>query len=36
MDVMAPMMVEMLLDLKTGEPEADLRQVVDDLSLIHI
>jgi phosphoglycolate phosphatase-like HAD superfamily hydrolase len=30
MDVMAPMMVEMLLDLKTGEPEADLRQVVDD------
>src|ERR1039457_7121917 len=30
MDVMAPMMVEMLLDLKTGESEADLRQVVDD------
>src|ERR1017187_8170356 len=30
MDVMAPMMVEILLDLKTGESEADLRQVVDD------
>jgi phosphoglycolate phosphatase-like HAD superfamily hydrolase len=30
MDVMAPMMVEMLLDLKTGESEDELRRVVED------
>jgi phosphoglycolate phosphatase-like HAD superfamily hydrolase len=30
MDVMAPMMVELLLDLRTGESEADLRAIVDD------
>jgi phosphoglycolate phosphatase len=30
MDVMVPMMVEILLDLKTGESEADLRAVVED------
>src|SRR6202042_2830347 len=30
MDVMVPMMVEILLDLKTGEPEAQLRAVVED------
>ncbi|HUB79394.1 MAG TPA: HAD family hydrolase [Bryobacteraceae bacterium] len=30
MDVMAPMMVEILLDLKTGESEEDLRRVVED------
>lgn len=30
MDVMAPMMVEILLDLKTGETEADLRALVED------
>lgn len=29
-DVMVPMMVEILLDLKTGETEADLRAVVED------
>ena len=30
MDVMVPMMVEVLLDLKTGESEAELRAVVED------
>ena len=30
MDVMAPMMVEILLDLKTGESEEELRRVVED------
>lgn len=30
MDVMVPMMVEILLDLKTGELEAELRAVVED------
>jgi len=30
MDVMAPMMVEILLDLKTGESEDDLRKLVED------
>jgi len=30
MDVMAPMMVEILLDLKTGESEDELRRVVED------
>jgi phosphoglycolate phosphatase len=30
MDVMVPMMVEILLDLKTGESEAELRAVVED------
>src|SRR5438105_12230832 len=30
MDVMVPMMVEILLDLKTGESEADLRAVVEE------
>src|SRR6267378_8192977 len=30
MDVMVPMMVEILLDLKTGETEEDLRAVVED------
>jgi phosphoglycolate phosphatase-like HAD superfamily hydrolase len=30
MDVMAPMMIELLLDLKTGESEQDLRDVVED------
>src|SRR5271154_4813231 len=30
MDVMVPMMVEILLDLKTGESEAQLRAVVED------
>jgi len=29
-DVMVPMMVEILLDLKTGESEAELRAIVDD------
>jgi phosphoglycolate phosphatase len=29
-DVMVPMMVEILLDLKTGESESDLRAIVDD------
>lgn len=29
-DVMVPMMVEILLDLKTGETEAQIREVVDD------
>jgi phosphoglycolate phosphatase len=29
-DVMVPMMVEILVDLKTGETEADLRAVVDE------
>src|ERR1700677_3986288 len=29
-DVMVPMMVEILVDLKTGESEADLRAIVDD------
>jgi phosphoglycolate phosphatase len=29
-DVMVPMMVEILLDLRTGESEADLRTLVDD------
>ncbi len=29
-DVMVPMMVEVLLDLKTGESEADLRALVED------
>jgi phosphoglycolate phosphatase len=29
-DVMVPMMVEILLDLKTGETESDLRAIVDD------
>src|SRR5579864_1248284 len=30
MDVMVPMMVEILLDLKSGESEAELRAVVED------
>jgi phosphoglycolate phosphatase-like HAD superfamily hydrolase len=30
MDVMVPMMVEILLDLKTGESEEELRRVVED------
>ncbi|MEO7652818.1 MAG: HAD family hydrolase [Bryobacteraceae bacterium] len=30
MDVMVPMMVEILLDLKTGEREEDLRAVVEE------
>lgn len=30
MDVMRPMMIEILLDLKTGESEEDLRHVVED------
>ena len=30
MDVMTPMMVEILLDLRTGESEEDLRHVVED------
>lgn len=30
MDVMVPMMVETLLDLKTGESEAELRAIVED------
>src|SRR6266542_455631 len=30
MDVMVPMMVEILLELKTGESEEELRQVVED------
>ena len=30
MDVMAPMMVEILLDLRSGESEAELRAVVDE------
>lgn len=30
MDVMVPMMVEILLDLKTGEREADLRAIVEE------
>jgi phosphoglycolate phosphatase-like HAD superfamily hydrolase len=30
MDVMVPMMVEILLDLRTGESEAELRAVVED------
>lgn len=30
MDVMVPMMVEILASLKTGEPEADLKAVVED------
>ncbi|HEY7333571.1 MAG TPA: HAD family hydrolase [Bryobacteraceae bacterium] len=30
MDVMVPMMVEILLDLKTGESEAELRGIVED------
>src|SRR5580700_10954904 len=30
MDVMVPMMIEILLDLNTGESEADLRAVVED------
>src|ERR1700732_1353290 len=30
MNVMVPMMVEILLDLKTGETEEDLRRVVED------
>jgi phosphoglycolate phosphatase len=30
MDVMVPMMVEILLDLKTGESESELRAVVED------
>ncbi len=30
MDVMVPMMVEILLDLKTGETEAELRTIVED------
>ncbi len=29
-DVMVPMMVEILADLKTGESESDLRAIVDD------
>src|SRR6266481_2373251 len=29
-DIMVPMMVEILLDLKTGETEAELRAVVED------
>jgi phosphoglycolate phosphatase len=29
-DVMVPMMVEILMDLKTGESESDLRAIVDD------
>ncbi|HZT70604.1 MAG TPA: HAD family hydrolase [Terriglobia bacterium] len=29
-DVMVPMMVEVLADLKTGEPEAELRSIVED------
>jgi phosphoglycolate phosphatase-like HAD superfamily hydrolase len=29
-DVMVPMMVEILLDLRTGESEADLRKIVND------
>ena len=31
MDVMAPMMVEILLDLKTGESEADLRALIREM-----
>src|SRR5258707_1648708 len=30
MDVMVPMMVEILMDLKTGESEEDLRAIVED------
>ena len=30
MDVMVPMMVEILLDLKTGESEDELRAVVEE------
>src|SRR5215475_10081063 len=30
MDVMVPMMVEILLELKTGESESELRTVVED------
>jgi len=30
MDVMVPMMVELLAELKTGEKEEDLRALVDD------
>src|SRR5947209_18493492 len=30
LDVMVPMMVEILAALKTGEPEAELRRVVED------
>ena len=30
MDIMVPMMVDLLLDLKTGEPEAGLRAVVEE------
>src|SRR5580704_8262847 len=30
MDVMVPMMIEILLDLKTGESEQELRLVVED------
>src|SRR5579859_1698817 len=30
MDVMVPMMVEILLDLKTGETEEDLRAIVEE------
>src|ERR1041385_666561 len=29
-DVMVPMMVEILVDLKTGESESELRAIVDD------
>ena len=33
MDVMAPMMVEILLDLKTGESEAELRTLIQEIDV---